>query len=100
MPTKLPSYLSVAVPILVYGPDSVLQVAYAKKHDWGLVVDQRDQLKLEAAFIDLLEDKNLRKYFGFMSRKTAQSNHNLTIVRNNFQHLLKSCIAFEILVKI
>ena len=92
MPTKLPSYLSVAVPILVYGPDSVLQVSYAKNIGWGLVVDQRDKLKLESAFIRLLENQSLRKHYGLMARKTAQSNHNLTNVRNNFQHLLKSCV--------
>jgi hypothetical protein len=38
MPTKVPAYLAVGTPILVYGPAEVAQVSYAKKAGWGMPV--------------------------------------------------------------
>jgi glycosyltransferase involved in cell wall biosynthesis len=88
MPTKVPSYLASGVPILVYGPAHVAQVAYASRHGWGHVVDQRSPALLEQGIRAILTNTRLRAELVKRARETARRFHDAPAVRAAFQQVL------------
>lgn len=90
MPTKVPAYLTVGTPILVYGPAEVAQVAYATKAGWGMPVTVRELNVLKLAFKRLATDTQLRQDLSVCARQTAAERHDARVVREQFQAALAS----------
>lgn len=88
MPTKVPAYLFSGTPILVYGPDQVAQVDYAKTDGWGYVVPKRGVAHLTKAIERLLDDQLLRQKLVVTARRVAKKNHSASEVRPRFQAAL------------
>jgi glycosyltransferase involved in cell wall biosynthesis len=88
MPTKVPSYLVSGTPILVYGPEGVAQVDYARDARWGHVVGRRDRAELAAAIRRLAGDLALRQQLSATARRVAAERHDSTIIRAGFHAAL------------
>ena len=93
MPTKVPAYLTVGTPILVYGPAEVAQVAYATKAGWGMPVTVRDMDALKQALKRLATDTQLRQDLSVRARQMAAAHHDARVVREQFQAALSSASA-------
>jgi glycosyltransferase involved in cell wall biosynthesis len=96
MPTKVPAYLAVGTPILVYGPAEVAQVSYAKKAGWGLPVTVRDMEALKQALKRLATDTQLRQVLSGCARQMAAMHHDARVVREQFQAALASASASNV----
>ncbi|MDB4214589.1 hypothetical protein N9739_00345 [Burkholderiaceae bacterium] len=96
MPTKVPAYLAVGTPILVYGPAEVAQVSYAKKAGWGMPVTVRDMNVLKLAFKRLATDMQLRQDLAGRARQMAAAHHDARVVRARFQAALASASASHV----
>jgi glycosyltransferase involved in cell wall biosynthesis len=90
MPTKVPAYLSIGTPILVYGPSDVAQVSYAKDYGWGIIQSVRGIENLEKTIMESLTDIDLRKKVSNVAVKVAHQYHDAKIVRKKFQETLSS----------
>ncbi len=88
MPTKVPSYLVSGTPILVYGPDGVAQVDYAREARWGHIVNRPDRAALVHAITQLAGDVPLRRTLSVTARRVAAERHDSAIVRAGFQAAL------------
>jgi glycosyltransferase involved in cell wall biosynthesis len=88
MPTKVPAYLTVGTPILLYAPAGIAQVEYAREDGWGLVVDEQDPEKLKQGLLRLCEDTKLRAGLSETAKNIAQRNHDAKTVRRRFQQVL------------
>ena len=88
--TKAHLYMYSKVPILIYAPKNTGISKYAKKYNFGLIVDERSPDELEKAILNLLFDKNLRDYYINNSIDTAHKNHNQDQLNYNFEYLLKT----------
>jgi glycosyltransferase involved in cell wall biosynthesis len=95
MPTKIPVYLASGIPILVYGPEGVSQVEYARKHGWGYIVDRRDQDALTKVLMLLIQDMNLRTRLSAAAQRTAMERHDAAKVRVEFQKTLSSIVKID-----
>jgi glycosyltransferase involved in cell wall biosynthesis len=95
MPTKVPAYLAVGTPILVYGPAEVAQVSYAKKAGWGMPVTVRDMGTLKDALKRLATDMQLRQDISNRARQMAAAHHDARVVREQFQAALASASASD-----
>jgi glycosyltransferase involved in cell wall biosynthesis len=96
MPTKVPAYLAVGTPILVYGPAEVAQVSYATKAGWGMTVTVRDMGALKDALMRLATDMPLRQELSDRARQMAAAHHDARVVREQFQAALSSASASNV----
>ena len=96
MPTKVPAYLAVGTPILVYGPPEVAQVTYAEKAGWGMPVTVRDMDALKLAFKRLATDTQVRQDLTGRARQMAAEHHDAGVVRKQFQAALASASASHV----
>jgi len=96
MPTKVPAYLAVGTPILVYGPAQVAQVSYATKAGWGMPVTVRDMGALKDAIRRLATDMQLRQELSGRARQMAAAHHDARVVREQFQAALSSASASHV----
>jgi len=90
MPTKVPAYLSIGTPILVYGPADVAQVSYAKEYGWGIIQSVKGIEELEKTIMKSLTDIELRKNVSSAAIKMAYQCHDAKMVRRKFQETLSS----------
>ncbi|WP_085906818.1 glycosyltransferase family 1 protein [Kiloniella majae] len=88
MPTKIPAYLTVGTPILVFGPKGLAQVDYAKNERWGYNVEQDDPALLKKALLKLSEDVDLRCNLSKTAKTIAQTHHDAKTVRSRFHTTL------------
>jgi len=88
MPTKVPAYLTVGTPILVFGPKGLAQVDYARDEGWGYSVENNDPKLLKEALIKLSEDTVLRHSLSQTAKTIAQTHHDAKTVRSRFQKTL------------
>lgn len=85
MPTKVPAYLTAGGPILVYGPAETAQVNYALSDGWGYVVDKPSFAHLVDGMREVLLNVDLRTNLIKKARIKAKENHDLNVVRAEFQ---------------
>jgi len=90
--TKAHLYMMSERPILAYGPAYAGVVDYAKKSGWAYVVEKRDENLLRDAVIKLLDDKKICEDLIERGRKTVATNHDATLVRENFRVRLVNAI--------
>jgi len=92
MPTKVPAYLAIGTPILAYGPADVAQIDYAATAGWGLVVTERDSVKVQAALRALATDGDLRCRLHAQARRMARERHDKSTVRAQFQSVMAEAV--------
>lgn len=92
MPTKVPAYLAIGTPILAYGPTEVAQIDYAATAGWGLVVTERDPIKVQAALRALATDGDLRCRLHAQARRMARERHDKSTVRAQFQSVMAEAV--------
>ena len=90
MPTKVPAYMAVGTPILVYGPRGVTQVDYAAREGWGHVVSERRPEALDLELHRILTDLDLREGLRLRAQSLARTHHDTVQVRTHFQDALKA----------
>lgn len=88
MPTKVPAYLASGTPILIYGPEGVAQVDYARDKGWGLVVSKQGVAQIKEGLVRLLSDVSLRQTLSQTATGLAGTDHDIKIVRAGFQKTL------------
>lgn len=76
------------VPILAYAPKSSALIRYFDTNNAGLLVVEKSKCKLEAAVLKLWKDVESRKKFSLNAIRTALSDSNSIIVRENFRKAL------------
>ncbi|MGR3303185.1 MAG: glycosyltransferase [Candidatus Scalindua sp.] len=87
-PSKLPEYLAVGRPILVYAPSNSYYVRYAREHEYALVVDQPDCNQLRQAIIKLQSDENLRDKLVSNAQRTVKRYHDSVKIAEQLQTIL------------
>ncbi|MBT3361376.1 MAG: hypothetical protein HN403_17270 [Rhodospirillales bacterium] len=85
MPTRVPAYLAVGMPILVYGSPVVAQVQYACEFGWGLVVSNQGSEALKNGIVRLINDIDLRRRLSAAALSTARERHDASILRDQFR---------------
>lgn len=83
-PGKLPEYLVSGIPILVHAASDSNVAEYARKFDWGLVVDKKDPVVLSEAIKELLTDNDLRKELVRNAFAVAKERHDQENVSDRF----------------
>lgn len=89
MPTKVPAYLISGSPSLVYGPEEVAQVRYARDAGWGHTVCERSIEQLKRAMRRIVQDIALRQQL-VRNAETAVERHDIARVRSAFQDVLRN----------
>lgn len=85
-------YMMSERPILVYGPAGIGVVEYARSAGWGFAVADRDIGKLQEAICRLVFDKKLIEQLLRQSRFVFLTNHDASVVRENFRMALLSAV--------
>ena len=91
--TKIPQYLAVGRPILMYGPADVSVTQYVRQSGGGLVVDRRGVPALAAALRQLSQSCALRTALAKTGWDTARRSHDAQSVRRALRTFLTSCAA-------
>lgn len=86
-PSKMPEYLLAGRPILIHAPSYSYVALHARKHGFGLVVDEPDEEKLREALIRLLGDEGLRRELVENARVLART-HDLQVVSSKLKDFL------------
>jgi glycosyltransferase involved in cell wall biosynthesis len=86
--TKVPEYMASGTPVLVYGPQSSPNVRYAKKYNWGIVVDIPDQILLEQTIKNIIDSPDSFEAYGKRAKSLAFINHDAKKIRSEFCSLL------------
>lgn len=95
MPGKLADYLASGVPILVYGPDAVAQVRYAKSAAWAHVVDRRDPDALSEGIVRMTADMVERKRVATTARRLAETGYDAAAMQRRFQATITEAAAAD-----
>jgi len=94
MPTRVPAYLAVGTPILVYGSPEVAQVQYARDFGWGQVVSDQGSEALKSGILRLIDDIDLRQRLSAAALSTARDRHDASLWRDQFQREI-SMVAYS-----
>ena len=86
--TKAHLYMMSERPALVYGPEEVAVVAYAKEEKWGYVVGRRDLQELRNAVHQLATNESVRDEIVKRGREVVYKNHEATVIREKFRQAL------------
>ncbi len=90
MPTKAPEYMVSGTPIIIFAPEVTAIVKYARKEEWAKVITENKISEVAESIRQLIKSKDLRRQIGQNAIKTAEKNHNSTIVKNKFQEVIIS----------
>jgi glycosyltransferase involved in cell wall biosynthesis len=88
MPAKVPFYMVSGTPILVYGPEGVASVDYARRDGWAMVVSERKPEALRSALRNLMRNEELREKLARTAQAVVQKNHDAVKIRADFQAAL------------
>jgi glycosyltransferase involved in cell wall biosynthesis len=76
LPAKTPEYMASGIPILVHAPYTTYLVEYARKEQWGLVVDVNEPQPLADAIKTLSSDISLRRTLAKRAFEVARERHD------------------------
>lgn len=93
MPTKASEYMISGTPILAIAHESTALYNYAKNSGWAYVLNSENQSDIIDAIKTLVNNIEIRKNLGETAKSTALKLHNSSILRSDFQHILKDSIA-------
>jgi hypothetical protein len=88
--TKIPQYMAAGRPILCYGPAEVASCRYVEATRSGVVVGERDKVRLLDGLRLLCENGQARKEFGQDAWRAARDSHDVSQVSAEFRAVLAS----------
>lgn len=80
-PGKLGEYLASSRPILVHAPPGTFIGWYLRKHDCGVVVDEKDPSQLATAIKQILDDEQYRMQISERAFEQAQADFSIDSAR-------------------
>ena len=86
--TKLGEYLAARRPVLVHAPADSFPSWYYRRHDCGVVVDERDPAALAAGLSRLLDDAGLRRRLAANAWERAREDFDIEKSRAAFARLV------------
>lgn len=89
MPTKVSEYMATGTPILVIGPRETALVEYARK-GWAKVCTSNDNLRIESAIKELIDNKVLKKAIVEKSLSLVAQNHDEEKIVDQFQNMISA----------
>lgn len=89
MPTKAPEFMISGTPVLIYAPDDIALVEFAREFDWAHIVSKEDELSLKNGINELLDDANLRARLGKTARQVAAEKFDKHKVGSTFCSYLR-----------
>lgn len=92
MPGKMGECLATGTPVLVYGPKGSPVIEYARRAQWGSVVDERSHEKLTTTLKELIANAALRERLGTRSIQLANEVHTSDKVSENLGAILRGVI--------
>lgn len=87
-PGKFGEYLAAGRPVLAHAPPDSFVVWYLRRHECGLVVDERDARKLAAAVERVLDDAVLGRSLSERAAERAHADFSVSAARARFFALL------------
>ncbi|MFC1777655.1 glycosyltransferase family 4 protein [Pseudomonadota bacterium] len=93
--TKVPEYMASGTPVFAYGPLENPSIKYAHKDGWAKVVTRRNNIELERALTELVEDDELRAALSDRARNLAKRDHEGTVVRARFRAAIEAALDYE-----
>lgn len=88
--TKIPECMAAARPILAFGPRELASMAYIERVGCGIVVGEESDTLLINAIKEMIQSHSLRLSLARRGYLAAKENHNASIERNRFRHILLS----------
>jgi hypothetical protein len=88
MPTKASEYMVCGTPILIFSPEEMAIVSYARVYGWAKVVTENSLDSLINALKELLGDTEVRQSIGTKAISVAAERHDGFLVRTEFMRLL------------
>lgn len=90
--TKCHLYMMAGRPILVYGPEYGGTMAYAREGGWGLLVEERDPLRLAAGLRTLLAGGPAVEALHERARACFMKNHDQSAARERFERWMRESV--------
>jgi glycosyltransferase involved in cell wall biosynthesis len=90
--TKIPQYLAIGLPVLVYGPENVASCRYIDDSKCGIVVGKKGFDDLCVAIKKLVIDADFRRNLGKNGRMIAEERHDEGKVRERFRNTISLAI--------
>ncbi|MCC5939711.1 MAG: group 1 glycosyl transferase [Lunatimonas sp.] len=88
MPTKASEYMISGTPVLIFSPDEMALVTYAKHYQWARVVTEPSSEALCGALHQLLLQKQERQRLAATAMSIASLRHDGVVVRREFMEQL------------
>ena len=88
MPTKVPEYLSVGVPVMVVSPSDSAMVKLFEKHNLGYVVTEKNIRNIKEIIISVIKDQNQSIKYINNALDFVKINKECGKVRNHFRQEL------------
>lgn len=89
-PMKTGEYLASGRPILVHAPPGSFLCWYFRRHECGVVVDQRDPEQLARAIQRIRDDASLREKIGRNARARAEADFDLAAAQEEFVRVFRA----------
>jgi glycosyltransferase involved in cell wall biosynthesis len=89
MPTKATEYMISGTPIIIFSPDQVALVNYAKNLKWAKIVTHNSVTALSEAITSLIQNESERHTLAQNAIKVAEV-HSLSKVTSEFRSILSS----------
>jgi len=83
--SKIPEYLSVGRPVLVYGPEGIASIEQLRSYKCGEIVTSRNKDDLARAIINISNSPELREKYGKNALAACFSYHEASTQRENFR---------------
>ncbi len=90
MPTKAPEYMISGTPILIFAPEITAVAKYANKFNWAKTITNNNLSEIKTAILQIITNKELRKYYAENAIKTAEKNHNSSFITYKFRSIICS----------
>ncbi|MCH8489188.1 MAG: glycosyltransferase [Oceanicaulis sp.] len=88
MANKMPECLASGAVLLAHGPSDAATIGYLKDNRLGVVIDEEDEVALERALLDLLNDPDQRQALGDAARQFAFKHHNLEDLHETLRQII------------
>ena len=85
---KVPEYMASGTPVLVMGPKGNPSVEYARRENWGQVVERLNVSNVAEAVRRLAMDKKLREQLSGNAVRIAKERHNREKIHTHFANTL------------
>lgn len=90
MPTKASEFMITGTPIILYAPDNIALVNYARRFNCALIINSPEVNTLAENIKYLIQSRSKREEIGKNAANLAEKNHDVRKVSSDFQMLICS----------